>query len=280
MSEAQIQIKHGTVNRMIGGGWLDLRPGQWTDETQLALVLGSSVFEKGEVDLDDVVERYLDWYRTGPVDLETMTRASLALLEDGVSREEASRQARLEHPEKSASHGTLARSVPLALWYGYDRSAMIRETLAEARITHDDRIPGSASVVLNLLIAEMIKGENDLSALLERVSEDLFETNDVEHVLPDPKGCSREQLRPGDAAVDTLEVALWFLYHTDSFQDCLVGAVNMGGESGAIGSVAGALAGGWYGLDSIPKGWLSSLQGRNRVDHLARCLSRGYPGTD
>jgi ADP-ribosyl-[dinitrogen reductase] hydrolase len=72
--------------------------------------------------------------------------------------------------------------------------------------------------------------------------------------------------------VDTLECAVWAFVHTGSFQECLVTAVNLGGDADTIGAVAGALAGCYYGHDSIPTGWTLPLHEASRIRSLAREL--------
>jgi len=46
---------------MVGGGPFGLEPGQWTDDTSMALCLAASLIERGGFDARDQMRRYLDW---------------------------------------------------------------------------------------------------------------------------------------------------------------------------------------------------------------------------
>jgi ADP-ribosyl-[dinitrogen reductase] hydrolase len=78
----------------------------------------------------------------------------------------------------------------------------------------------------------------------------------------------------------TLHASLWCLLTTDNFKDCVLKAVNLGGDSDTTGCVAGGLAGVAYGLKSIPEEWMKQLAKKDDVAHLFRdfgelCLRTG-----
>ena len=53
------------VEEMQAGGPFNLKKGQWTDDTSLALCLGTSLVEKNGFDPYDQIERYIKWFREG-----------------------------------------------------------------------------------------------------------------------------------------------------------------------------------------------------------------------
>jgi ADP-ribosyl-[dinitrogen reductase] hydrolase len=59
--------------------------------------------------------------------------------------------------------------------------------------------------------------------------------------------------------VDTLQTVLHFYFNSGNFADCVVQTVNQGGDADTTGAMAAMLAGASYGLDAIPKKWLSRL---------------------
>ena len=59
--------------------------------------------------------------------------------------------------------------------------------------------------------------------------------------------------------VDTLEAAIWCFLNTDNYKDCVLKAVNLGGDTDTIGAVAGGLAGLYYGMEAIPEEWIDEL---------------------
>jgi ADP-ribosyl-[dinitrogen reductase] hydrolase len=59
--------------------------------------------------------------------------------------------------------------------------------------------------------------------------------------------------------VDTIQTVLHCYFMTDSFKTCVVETVNQGGDADTTGAIAGMLAGATYGVDAIPRSWLSKL---------------------
>ncbi len=268
MSRNQILIKHGYVSEMIGGGWLDLRPGEWSGDTQMMLCVAESLVACDGFDQLELSQRYLEWYRGAPKDIGRVTRASLALLDQGTPLAEASRAAH-EACDISAGNGTVMRCAPIALYYRSNWRRLIEASLLDARITHWDPKAGACSAGLNLMISIMLEGERDLLAIFERAQAILDEHEQTRPLLPDPSRKTREDLRPSEYVIDTMECALWALFNTDSFGDCVVTAVNLGGDSDTIGAVAGALAGAYHGSSSFPQRWLETLQEASRLRKLA-----------
>lgn len=68
--------------------------------------------------------------------------------------------------------------------------------------------------------------------------------------------------------VDSTEAALWSPITTESFKECELKAVNLGGDTDTIGAIAGGLAGLYYGYDSIPEEWLDTVQRRECIEAL------------
>ena len=72
--------------------------------------------------------------------------------------------------------------------------------------------------------------------------------------------------------MDGLAMALHILYTTDNFKDAMLRAVNLCGDADSLGSIVGQIAGAYYGLDSIPENWITTL---NKWDNNEIAL-RGY----
>jgi ADP-ribosyl-[dinitrogen reductase] hydrolase len=280
MSRQQVQIKHGLVTGMIGGGWLGLRPGAWTDDTTMALALADSLVEKRGFDRTDVARRYVEWFRSGPPDIGNTVRSSLELIAEGMAPDAASRQAHEANSMQSATNGALMRCAPLALYGHRDAATLIRISMEEARITHHDVRAGSASAALNLLLKAILDGEEDRRAVVAYATDTLMEnTEGADNVMPEIAGKQQKDLRPTGYVVDTLETALWMFCHTRSLRECIVQTVNLGGDADTTGAVAGALAGAFYGMEAIPRDWLATLQDKNRIQQTALRLHRLFGGS-
>ena len=65
---------------------------------------------------------------------------------------------------------------------------------------------------------------------------------------------------------------LYIYYTTNSFEEAILRGVNLGGDANSVGSIIGQIAGAFYGLDSIPKEWIETI---NKWDNNEIAL-RGY----
>ena len=275
MTGHQIQIKHGTVRDMIGGGWLGLRPGETTEDTALMVRLARSLVEKGEFMREDVALRYAEWYRRGQKSPSGVLRTALALLAEGVPPGDVARRAHGLSAEEPAGNATLARCVPIALRYGPDDRRVIEAAALEAGITHVDARAVGGSAALALTLSLLIEGLEPGPAL-DRAHE-ILESDGlgVGNFLPDPRASRAERLRPTTNVLDTLETAYHHFYRARGFGACLVDVVNLGGDADTIGAVAGALAGARFGAEAIPPRWLRPLAERDLLRDLARDLVAG-----
>lgn len=66
-------------------------------------------------------------------------------------------------------------------------------------------------------------------------------------------------IRSTGYVLDSLEAALWCLLNTDNYKDCVLKAVNLGGDTDTIAAIAGGLAGITYSVEGIPSDWIDSL---------------------
>ncbi len=80
------------------------------------------------------------------------------------------------------------------------------------------------------------------------------------------------EIRSTGYVVDTLGAAIWCLLRTRSFKDCVLKAVNLGGDTDTVAAVAGGLSGLYYGYESIPCEWLSVIARRDYVESLCNGL--------
>ena len=275
MGPEQIQIRHGTVREMIGGGWLLLRPGQTTTPVALARCVAESLVSKRGLDGADVAARYADYYRTAPKDVAGGLRTALAILAEGVDSAEIATRARDLTGEDSADHGTLARAVPLALAFGAKRDRLQMAAVREARVTHFDQDAGAATAALAVLLSFLLEGKGRAESF--DLAWDWLEENsrEVPNILPDVPAMSEARLQTTSLAVSTLEAAIWYFLDSSDFEECVVRTANRGGEAAVTTAVAGALGGARWGVGAIPVRWLRPLADRTVLSHLADDLRKG-----
>ena len=276
MSANQIQIKHGVVGDMIGGGWLHLRPGQYTGDIVLVTATTETLIAKRRFDNADALERYLFWYNTNPKDIGQTTRAVLAaIVEEKTELGQAAAKVYRELTSKGEDNDFLPRCLPLALLHYQDHDQLIVETFKAAQMTHYDKKTASGAVALNLILARILNGEQDRRKIVEQVLT-ILDDNDhgVYNVLPEVGFKKKEELQPTTRMQDTLEIALWCWWKTKSYREAIITAINLGGDSDTIGAITGAIVGAYYGEEQIPPQWLSCLEDKNIIAGLARRLAK------
>ena len=136
---------------------------------------------------------------------------------------------------------------------------MIEEVSA---ITHAHDISKEACVIYVRIAQGLIKGM-ELSELIKSIvkNDSVFNRLIVMGSIPE------DQIKSTGYVVDTMEAAIWCIMHTNSYKDCVLKAVNLGGDTDTIAAIAGGLAGILYGYENIPAGWISSLQAKNIIDN-------------
>ncbi len=264
LSRTDIAQRHGEVREMLGGGWLQTEPGEYTDDTQMALAIARSAVEHGEIDPADIALRFLEWYHSLPKDIGNTTVMSLQHLASGIPWHEAGEKTLRLKGDRAAANGSLMRAAPIALASRNDRDALIRNSIDISRITHADPRACWSCVALNQAIAALLTGDGD--AIQEAA---IVNHAEVARVVIQQSTATREEVRAGGYVLETLGAAFWAFRNHDGFEDVVVAAVNLGDDADTAGAVAGALAGARYGASAIPGRWLDVLQGRDELITLA-----------
>lgn len=252
MTASEIAAAHGEHRMMTGGGWLRLRPGQITDDTQMTLALGDAIVQSQGWDLRNVAEHFLAWMRSKPIDIgNTCRRGIVRYLHDGS----------LEAPydEGAAGNGVAMRNLPVVLHTLNSPDEFKRQTIEQGHITHHHPLSDEATLALGHMTRALLTGA-DLGAC-RAIADDLVARVPKFRFVPYPR-------RASGYVVDTMQTVLHFFFSTQSFEQCLIGTVNAGGDADTNGAIVGMLAGALYGEHAIPSRWLQPLdrEARTRVE--------------
>ena len=243
MTKGEIAAEYGVHREIVGGGWLRLKPGEVTDDTQMALALGRSIIRHGNLDTRDVCEEFAAWLKTGPVDVgNTCRRGIRRYIEHGTVEGSFS--------DGDAGNGAAMRVLPLALATFGDPAKAQAWSPAQARITHHHPLSDDACLTLISMVHSLLDGHGKEAA--RKMSGDLAAKHKAFRFEPYPGQSSA-------FIVDTMQTVLHFYLGTQSFADCLIQTVNQGGDADTTGALAGMLAGATYGLAALPAGWLAKL---------------------
>lgn len=265
---------------MVGRGPFDLQPGQWTDDTSMALCLAQSLIERQGFDPTDQMERYLRWYRQGYLsstghcfDIGNTVRQALHKFEQ--TREPYSGST----DPHSAGNGSIMRLAPVPLFYHANPRQAILKSAASSRTTHGTVAAIDACRYLGALLLGAVNGERKETLLAERYSPlpGYWEQEPLVSEIDQIAAGSFKQRQPpaikgSGYVVHSLEAALWAFYRTNSFREGCLLAVNLGDDADTTGAVYGQLAGAFYGAQSIPPSWRAKLTQRPLIESLAERL--------
>lgn len=254
MSAAEIARRYGTLRDIVGGGWLALRPGQVTDDTEMTLAVAEGIAEQPDAPVEAVGRRFIEWLDTQPRDVGRTCAVAL----NYARRRGWADAARFAHDNlggRSAGNGSLMRSAYPGLWYA-DRAQALRVAVELSRMTHYDPLASEACKLYTAAIWDMARGGVPARQALKAA----FGGTRYQAAL-----AGQARLDPTGFVVDTLNCALDAVACTSSLEDAIVRAVNLGGDADTVGAVAGGLAGAMYGYDSIPTRWREALDVRIRA---------------
>jgi len=243
MNPAEIRAAFGVHRKIVGGGWLHLRSGQVTDDTEMSLALGGAVLGAGKWDLPAIADAFVLWMRGKPVDIGATVRKGIrSYMHNG----------QLEAPlnEWDAGNGAVMRMAPVALLTYGDDATLCRCAIEQARLTHNHPLSDAACITIGRMVQLAMAGA-DRVALHEQT-----------RLLVAQHGNFQFNRYRGEASgyvVDTLRTVFHYFFTTGSFEECLVGVVNQGGDADTTGAIAGMLAGAHYGPEAIPAAWLKKL---------------------
>jgi len=254
------------------GGRYNVCEGEWTDDTAMALCLSESLTSYRGFDPHDQMRTYLRWYHEGymgcrgqPVGMTEMTRRSLLRFQ------------RTHEPysdlvsERYSEGDPMSRVAPVLLHYAdiasnYDIRYAVHHAGLSARTTHASRISIDANRLLALYLIQYYMGKRK-DIVVNGFKDSVHSFFRDEPLHPEFKSIihgeyrykSQEEIKSTGYAVDVLEAALWNFYHTDSFEDAVLTAANLGLNASTVAAVTGQIAGAHYGFDAIPEKWLDRL---------------------
>jgi ADP-ribosyl-[dinitrogen reductase] hydrolase len=256
---------------MTGGGWW--APGEWTDDTAMALELAESIGALGVLDTDDLAQRYIRWATMRGKGIGRTTRSALVGARDA---EDARARAGAHYlaTRLAAGNGTVMRATPIGL-AARDLDEAVAAARRDARLTHADPAAGAASAALCAALRAVREGENPLPAARAQTDEHPSLARALDAVGR-ADGSALARLAAGSeagACWTTLAIALYALLVVDDYERGVGWAIAQGGDADTNAAVTGALLGYRYGASKIPARWLSSLRERDRLERAADGLA-------
>jgi ADP-ribosyl-[dinitrogen reductase] hydrolase len=264
---------------MVGGGPFNLKLGEWTDDTSMALCLAESLVEKRGFDARDQMERYVRWMDEGYYsvkgycfDIGTTTAAALNRFKadgdpfGGVS--------------DGAGNGSLMRLSPIPIAYVDDLRAALHFAAESSRTTHAAPQAIDACRYMTALLVGALRGasKHELLQPFYLPEAGIWDENPLcPEIAAIAAGSFLEkeppEIRGLGYVVPALEAALWAFAGSDDFRAGCLKAVNLGDDSDTTGAIFGQIGGAFYGEAGIPADWRAKIAMRERIEELAEQLT-------
>ena len=268
------------VSDMVGGGVFRLEPGQWTDDTSMALCLATSLVERGAFDARDQMDRYCRWRGEGYLssngrcfDIGNTVAAALRRYQETDDPFAGSTD------PQSAGNGSIMRLAPIPMFFFPDEDAVIQYAGESSRTTHAADECVDACRLLGLILCRALAGQ-DQDELLSGVSGNTIGSEKIAVIARgDYTSKSESEIQGTGYVVESLEAALWCFASTDTFEAAVLRAANLGDDADTTAAICGQVAGAHYGESGIPPRWLELLAKRDDISALADRLYQ-HGGTD
>lgn len=234
MAVGDIKAKYGVVDGLIGGGWLDLQPGDVTDDTEMSICVMQALEDEARHNdrfkrpwrfKRTVAEKFILWLDRGPKDVGGACRRGIMVAKSGEY---------VPYDPTALGNGALMRALPCAL-VGLDTF-----NVAQATITHNNEIQSEAVLTYSKMVRGLITGK---FSVIKPTA------------LQNPSGHVENSFN---------NARYWTRQRT--FKDAIVGAVNDGGDADTIAAITGSLAGARFGFQAIPVGWVDTLNPQVRTE--------------
>jgi ADP-ribosyl-[dinitrogen reductase] hydrolase len=258
------------IDSIVGGGPFDLEPGEWTDDTSMALCLAESLIENG-FNLKDQLERYDNWLKNGymsctgtcfDIGSTTYTAINKFNITGDVFSGDTS--------ERASGNGNIMRLAPVVIKYYYDINTCVSAAEMQSVTTHGSLICKEAAAFMAEFMWSMLHRDSDIDSkdwMYQQSSTRNFITSEIKAInnfefLTKEKD---EVFHHGGFVASSLEFALWCFHNTDNYKDCVLLAANAGGDSDTNAAIAGQIAGAYYGLSGIPPEWTKKISWNKRI---------------
>ncbi len=228
--------------------------GTWSDDSSMVLATLDSFIQTEKIDYDDIMERFVRWFDEGEYtpygkcfDIGHTTLTAIGRYKCGITSVRCGGRGLNDN-----GNGSLMRILPIAFV-----EHTVDDILNLSSLTHAHEISLMSCRLYVQLAENLMNGMSKEDAVKNlRCCVDECEN------IPKISAFPRERIRSTGYVIDTFEAAVWSFMTTDNYKDCVLEAVNLGGDTDTVAAIAGGLAGIYYGIggeNGIPEEWINKL---------------------
>jgi ADP-ribosyl-[dinitrogen reductase] hydrolase len=258
-----MRSKESYITTYQSGGPHDLAKGDYTDDTSMALALADSLIQHhGKLNVLDVARKWIAWMDKGDYsstghcfDIGCTTSTALNAIKRRLERmkefsdESKSLSCFGEQVDAMSGNGAIMRMAPVIIAAKTEQDA-VEMSCMQTRITH---------------------GSETCARFSTALARELYQGHRIEdyNIMKLNPLTEREEVPNTGYVLHTYQAAWWAVQNTNTFEDAIITAVNLGGDADTIGAVAGQIAGRIYGYSAIPKHFIEHLTDANMITTYA-----------
>lgn len=261
------------ISEMIGGGPFGLKPGQWTDDTSMALCLAHSLLHCDGFDPEDQMNRYCNWWQWGYMS------SNGECFDIGITVSSAlNTYLETKNPFSgsvdpySAGNGSLMRLAPVPMYFYPSHNDAIKYSAESSRTTHGAAECMDACKYFSSILFTCFHGTQK-DQLLNQV----IYTPQTPKIKAMASGSfiakSIDEIKGSGYVVESLEAALWCFFNTDDFRSSILAAANLGDDADTTAAICGQVSGAYYGRKLMPQSWVSTVYDAQEIARLASMLA-------
>lgn len=253
----------------LGSEHHDLKPGQYSDDTQMSLMVAESLIENHGFNPDDLAERYVDWIVSGRArGYGKTTLLAITNLVNGKHWSESGIAG-------SYGNGTAMRAAPFGVYFRNDLHALAAICKMDSAITHASDEAEAGAIAIGMAAAYAVNG--DTSSLLSDLWQVLPASKvrstiySLDSLIESPYITPDQALRVIGTKADvrqTAPAALYCFLKFDNYHDAVLAAIKAGGDTDTTAAIVGALFGAKYGMQVIDKKLIRAVEESDRLIEL------------
>lgn len=277
----EFKARNAGVTDMIGYGTYNMPPGTWSDDTSLTMCLIENLIAgKDENDLMNRFVSYQDkgyWTPYGEMfDIGIATANAISRYKQGVPAVQCGGKTEYDN-----GNGALMRIVPLVFTLSEEPDFQTRKKEIEriAHVTHGHPRSTLGTIIYVEFLLNMYEQHSPLESLkmaLNTCREQLGSENKYQKEFASYERifslslleADRDDIRSDGYVVHSLEAALWCFFKSQTYEDAVLEAVNLGSDTDTIAFITGTMAGMYYGMENIPEKWVNALVSKNKIIDL------------
>ncbi|WP_348632364.1 ADP-ribosylglycohydrolase family protein [Methanomicrobium sp. W14] len=255
-----LKAKKEVYSEMISGGLHYTGAGGITDDTLSALAICESLIENEGFSPEDIAFRICSEFLMHPQFFGPTSAEVFISMLKGKNPFEISK--RIGERGGGTTNGSVMRGAPIGIFFPPDKTRM--PSIVCSRITHYNPVSCECSAFVNNMISRMCRGEDRNTAFTKAFSE--CEIKRTQKILSQYK---KYPMIPSLDSLQATHCALSVFMESKNFEEMLILAVNMGGDTDTIGAVCGAMGGALWGCNEIPLRWRGALKESGRIENDA-----------